>query len=429
MTVTDAALCDRLQRAAFDWLRRSVNPDNGLVSDNSDNGSPASIAVVGFALSAWTIGVKRGWLDRAEALDLTLTTLRFFATATQGTENEVTGHKGFFYHFLDLKAGHRVWNCELSLIDTALLLAGFETASCFFDAPSDAETEIRRLSQHLVNAVDWTWALDGEGTLTQGWHPETGFIRYDWEGYSEALILYAFALGADTHSIPSDSYQAWRRTYQWEQIYGIDLLYAGPLFIHAFSHAWIDFRNINDAFNREAGIGYFENSCRAVAVQREYARRNPRGFKGYSEDCWGLSACDGPTGPMHTVDDIGRTFQNYSARGVPYGPDDGTLVGWGPAAVMPFAPADAMVTLRAMMDRYPAMMRDDCFLGAFNPSVQGDTAAGWVSPRLYGLDQGLLVMMLENHRSGMIWDLLKGSPVLTRGLVRAGFEGGWLHDR
>ncbi len=424
----DAALLDRLQHAAFDWLLETVNPANGLVPDTSDQGAPASIAVVGFALSSWPIGVSRGWISRERAVNLTLAALRYLATAEQGGDQTGTGHKGFFYHFLDMTCGRRVWNCELSLIDTALLLAGCEVAACYFDADTPKEIEIRNLSGALLASVDWEWALDHGGTLSQGWHPETGFIRYDWEGYSEALILYVLALASDTYAIPPDSYRAWRLTYQWEQIYGIDILYAGPLFIHLFSHAWLDFRKIGDAFNRENGISYFENSSRAVTLQSHYGRLNPRGFKGYAADCWGFTACDGPTGPMTTADDTGRQFQNYTARGAPYGPDDGTIAGWAPAAALPFAPIPAMDALRAMLRRYPRMLHDGRFAGAFNPSVAGDGPEGWVSPRIYGLDQGLLVIMIENHRSGMIWNLMRRSPVCRLGLQRAGFMGDWLDD-
>ncbi|WP_099827678.1 glucoamylase family protein [Oceaniglobus indicus] len=424
----DDALLDALQRAAFDWMLENANPDNGLVADNSDDGAPASIAVVGFALTCWPVGVARGWMDRNRALALTLATLRFFTHAEQGGDETGTGHRGFFYHFLDMERGRRVWNCELSLIDTALLLAGCEAASCYFDADTPDEAEVRALARALIASVEWPWALDRGDTLSQGWHPETGFIRYDWEGYSEALILYVLALGSDTHPVPPDSYRAWRVTYQWEKIYGHDTLYAGPLFIHLFSHIWLDFRTIGDGFNREKGITYFTNTRRAVQIQSDYARLNPRGFAGYDANCWGLTACDGPGGAMNTADDTGRQFLEYTARGAPFGPDDGTLAGWAPAAAMPFAPTTAMAALRTMLHRYPGMLRDDRFLGSFNPSLPGEGPEGWISPRIYGLDQGLLVLMIENHRSGMIWDLMRASQVCNTGLRRAGFKGGWLDE-
>ncbi len=422
-------LVDQLQHAAFRWLLETVNPLNGLVPDNSDDAAPASIAVVGFALSSWPVGVARGWIDRDRATQLTLAALRFFASADQHSDRTGVGHSGFFYHFIDMKKGKRVWNCELSLIDSALLLAGCELVACYFDADTPAENEIRDLACKLLAGVDWSWALDNGSTLSQGWHPETGFIRYDWEGYSEALILYVLALASDDHPIPPGSYQAWRATYQREQIYGQDVLYAGPLFIHLFSHIWLDFREIHDVFNRQSGITYFENTARAVQMQSEYGRRNPRGFEGYGAECWGLTACDGPTGPMVTADDTGLQFLGYSARGAPYGPDDGTLAGWAPAVTLPFAPALSMGALRTMLRRYPGMLRKGRFLGAFNPSLPGEGPEGWVSPRIYGLDQGLLVLMIENHRSGMIWNLMRRSSVCFRGLRRAGFTGGWLDGK
>src|ERR1700689_5279411 len=183
-----------------------------------------------------------------------------------------------------MQSGRRVWQSELSLIDTALLLAGILTASVYFTDNTQNETEIRQLADALYRRVDWRWAQNGKATLSQGWKPECGFLHYGWEGYSEATILYVLGLASPTFPLPDDSYGAWTSTYQWENLYGYDFLYAGPLFIHQFAHAWIDFRGLRDEFMREKGSDYFENSRRATYIQREYAIRNPREFKGYGED-------------------------------------------------------------------------------------------------------------------------------------------------
>jgi hypothetical protein len=424
----DKELLDALQSAAFDYFVDTANPANGLVPDTSLPGSPCSIAVIGFALSCYPIGVSRGWMSRTDAVERTLTTLRFFDASPQGAEPDVAGFKGFYYHFLDMRTGLRVWQCELSLIDTSLLLAGILTSGCYYTGNNEAEREIRRLVDALYQRTDWNWARDGEPTVSQGWRPESGFIRYRWQGYSEASILYVLALASPTHPLHPDSFQAWSLTYQWERIYGSDCLYAGPLFIHLFSHAWIDFRGIRDAFCAARVTDYFENTRHAIRIQRHYARLNPNGFAGYSEDLWGLTACDGPEGVVISADELEHRLMGYSARGVPYGPDDGTIAPWVAIACVPFEPEAAIAATRTMIARFPKVLRESRFVGSFNPSLATgeDAPEGWVSASCYGLDQGLLVMMIENYRTGLIWQLMRNSPTIRSGLGKAGFHGGWL---
>ena len=184
--------------------------------------------------------------------------------------------------------------------------------------------------------------------MVHGWKPECGFLHYGWEGYSEALLLYALGLGSPTHALTAESFRAWTATYQWENLYGYDFLYAGPLFIHQFSHAWIDFRGLRDDFMREKNCDYFENSRRAAYVQREYAIRNPRGFSAYGKDCWGLSAGEGPGGGQRMVAGRRRGFYGYAARGVPYGPDDGTIAGSSLVGALVFAPEIVLPALRKL---------------------------------------------------------------------------------
>src|SRR6266446_6895154 len=312
----DEDLLDWLQRAAFEYFLHETNPVNGLVADTTRNGAPASIAVVGFALSTYPIAVERGWISREQAAVRIGITLRFFWNSPQGAQADATGYKGFYYHFLDLQTGRRTWTCELSLMDTALLLAGVLTAAVYFTEITQSETEIRELADALYRRADWLWAQDDKSSLTQGWKPESGFLHYGWEGYNEAILLYVLALASPTHPLPSTSYSAWTSTYQWENIYGHDVLYAGPLFIHQFSHAWIDFRGIRDRFMREKCSDYFENSRKTTHLQREYARRNPHNFNGYEEDCWGFTAGDGPCVPTVRVDGKDRQCSGYIARGI-----------------------------------------------------------------------------------------------------------------
>jgi len=417
---------DQLQRAAFSYFLQAANPANGLIADTTRDNSPSSIGVVGFALSAYPVAVERGWMTRADAVQRSLATLRFFRDSDQSGSPDATGYKGFYYHFLDMQTGIRVWRSELSMVDTAMLLAGALTAASYFDAETDEEIELRGIVDTLYRRIDWSWTLGGKATIRLGWKPECGFLNYGWDGYNEAIVLYVLALGSPTHTIAGDSFEAWTATYQWENLYGHDFLYAGPLFIHQFSHAWIDFRGIQDRFMREKRCDYFENSRRATEVQREYARRNPHGFAGYDEACWGVTACDGPSHQQPELADEPRRLFGYAARGVPYGPDDGTLSGWAAMASLPFAPEIVLGTARAMLDRYPENLSDLQYASSFNPSLSRADRRAWVSAGLFGLDQGIVTLMIENYRSQLIWRLMRNSHPIRTGLRRAGFRGGWL---
>jgi hypothetical protein len=423
---SDEALLDRFQRAAFGYFVDTFNPTNGLIADNTRPGAPSSIAVVGFALSAYPVGVERGWMDRDEAAARALTILRFFWNARQDGGHDATGYKGFFYHFLDMATGARAWRCELSTIDTALLVAGMLTAAAYFTEDRPAESEIRTLADAIYRRVDWAWAQAGLATVRLGWKPRKGFLSFDWEGYSEAILLYALGLASPTFPLSEGSYAAWSRSYKWKKIYACELLYAGPLFIHLLSHAWIDFAKLRDEFMREKRSDYFENSRRAVWIQREYARRNPRGYLGYDENGWGFTAGDGPGRGTVIIDGRKRRLFGYVARGAPFGPDDGTLAPWASLAALPFAPESALLALRRLCTRHPRMVGDSRLPSGFNPSLTEDGPDGWVSRGYFGLDQGIVVLMVENHRSGLIWRLMRRCPYLGQGLRRANFSGGWL---
>jgi hypothetical protein len=422
---TDAQLIARLQRGAFEYVCRYTNPANGLVADTSRPGSPCSIAVVGFALSCQVVAAERGWRSRSSTAQAVLTTLEFLWNSEQSNTADATGHKGFYYHFLDMGSGRRVWDCELSLIDSALLIAGILLAGRYFARDNRTEKLIRSLADALYRRVDWAWAQNGSRALTQGWHPDYGFLHYGWEGYNEALIIYVLGLGSPTTPLSADSFENWTLTYQWEHLLGQDVLYSGPLFTHLFPHAWLDLRGIRDAFMREKRSDYFQNTCRSVALQREYCARNPYHAAGYGRDVWGISAGDGPT--AHGSPEFARDNRHfgYMARGAPFGPDDGTLCPWAMLATLPFTPEAALRGTRTLLERYPQVCREDRFVSGFNPT-ENLADGGWLSEGWYGLDQGLLVMMVENARSDLIWSLLRGSPYIRRGLRRAGFRGGWL---
>ncbi len=428
MSSSDEALLDQLEHAAFEYFLQNVNPLNGLVADNSRVNAPVSIAVVGFALSVYPVAVERGWIARDEAVRNILAALRFFHGSDQSGSPTATGYKGFYYHFLDIVSGARVWRSELSMVDTALLIAGVLTASRYFVAESTDEIELREVADVLYRRIDWCWAQDDAHTIRQGWKPECGFLHYGWEGYSEAILLYVLALGSPTHPITPDCYRAWTSTYQWENLYGNDCLYGGPLFVHHFSHAWIDFRGIRDRFMREKRSDYFENSRSAVRIQREYARRNPREFAGYDENCWGLSAGDGPSDELPDEVNERRRLFGYAARSVPYGPDDGTLSAPCVLASLPFAPQVVMDAVRSMTQRYPEVLTEGRLSSGFNPTLADADGRAWVSPGHYGLDQGIVLMMIANHRSETIWRLMRDCRYIRAGLHGAGFRGGWLQQ-
>ncbi len=424
--ISDEDLLDRLQQAAFDYFLHETNPANGLVADTTREGAPVSIAVVGFALSTYPVAVEHGWITREEAAARIVLALRFFWNSAQGEQADATGYKGFYYHFLDLESGKRAWASELSLMDTALLLAGVLTVGVYFAEVTQIETEIRDLADALYRRTDWQWAQHDRSSVSQGWKPESGFLHYGWEGYSEAILLYVLGLASPTYPLPSTSYPAWTSTYQWENIYGHDVLYAGPLFVHQFSHAWIDFRGIRDRFMREKRSDYFENSRRATYLQREYARRNPHDFKGYGENCWGFTAGDGPGVATVGVDGKDRQCFGYTARGVPHGPDDGTIAPSAAIASLPFEPGIALAAIRHCLEHYPEIVREGRLPSGFNPTLPGSSSPGWISESQFGLDQGIIVLMIENYRSQLIWKLMRDCSYIKTGLQRAGFRGGWL---
>ncbi|HEY0139953.1 MAG TPA: glucoamylase family protein [Thermoanaerobaculia bacterium] len=433
------ALLDDLQKRTFLFFWETTNPRNGLVPDRWPTPSFSSIAAVGFGLTSYAVGVERGWVTREAAAQRVLTTLRFFLNSKQGTEaSGVTGYKGFYYHFVDMKTGTRFEKVELSTIDTTLLLAGALFCQSYFDRDNAAEREIRDIVEQLYRRADWTFFHERAPLVSMGWTPEGGLHDYDYTGYNEAMILYVLALGSPTHPIDPAAWQAYQRTYRWDEFYGQQHVNFAPLFGHQYSHVWIDFRGIRDEYMRGRGIDYFENSRRATIAQREYAIANPNQWRGYSADIWGLTACDGPLDGKRTVNGMERTFYTYAARGAAAGEirDDGTLAPTAAISSMPFTPELSKAALQAMYDQYGAHIYQQYgFLDSFNPSLNFATklqmghivpGVAWVDNDYLGIDQGPIVLMIENHRSGLIWNVMRKNPHIRRGLERAGFSGGWL---
>ena len=431
---------DDLARRTFDWFWDLADPRTGLVPDRWPTPSFASIAAVGFALPAYAYGVERGWVSRDAARVRTLTTLRFFAAAPQGDAAVgMTGYRGFFYHFLDMKTGARFETTELSSIDTALLLGGVLFAAEYFAGTDPAETEIRRLAGLLVDRVDWRWMLGAGPFVSMGWHPEKGFIPHAWDSYNEAMLLNLLAIANESHSIDAGLWPRLTARFDraWGSHWGETHLHFPPLFGHQYSHVWVDFRGIRDEYMRGRGIDYFENSVRATRAQRNYAITNPGGWTGYGGDAWGLTACDGPGDFKAQVAGREREFFSYSARG-PGDRDDGTIAPTAAAASIAFAPTLVLPTLAAMHRTYGrAIYGRYGFFDAFNPTLRepagitlrhGRIVDGlcWVDTDYLGIDQGPIIAMIANHRDDFVWSYMRRSATLRRGLERAGFRGGWL---
>ena len=418
----------RLQLTTLFYYLHETNPDNWLVRDKTEPTAPVSIAAVGMALATVPVNVERGVIIREFAAKITRRRLRYLLECPQGPEPDASGYKGFFYHFLHIETGRRVWQCELSTIDSAFLFAGALTVATYFDHDTPVEAEIRQLANDLYQRADWNWARNGGPTLTHGWRPESGFIQHRWQGYDEGLLLYILGLGSPTHPLPPESYAGYCATYEWKNIYDRELLYSGPLFTHQLSHMWIDFRGIRDAFMRDHGSDYFENTRQATFVQQEYAIRNPMNFVGYGQYCWGFTACDGPGGGKRVVNGVEREFYDYIARGAPFGPDDGTVAPWVVVASLPFAPEIVIPTVRNLARMNLGMTRLYGFKPSFNQSyvVEDSPTGWWVSPYHFGIDQGPVILMIENHRTGLLWNIMRRCPPVVAGLRRAGFTGGWL---
>lgn len=441
--VLDPAI-DVLQQRTFRWFADTMSRLRGLTPDRWPTPSFCSVAAVGFALTCWPIGVERGWMTRAEARERTRNTLSFFHDAPQGpAATGTTGYKGFFYHFLDMNTGHRFAQCELSTVDTTLLVSGMLFAARWFDGDEADEVEIRRLAQAIYERIEWDWAMVRPDLISMGWHPESGFIPADWHVYNEGMLVLLLAMGSPTHPVPASVWDMWCSAYpqSWTDRWGPAHLHFPPMFGHQFSHMFIDYRGIQDAWMRDKaveipGFDYFQNSVRAVEAQRKYAVDNPMGWAGYSADIWGLSACDGPKDFKTVIDGREREFFSYSARG-PGDRDDGTIAPMAAAASLPFAPEAVTACVKAMKRRYGAAIYTQYgFLDSFNPTLtafdgelpQGQIVpgVGWVDKDYLGIDQGPIVIMTENHRSELVWRRMHGEPNVVRGLKRAGFTGGWL---
>jgi hypothetical protein len=407
---TDDQLLDTLQHTAFNFFWQEANATSGLIKDrsNANGGGTAqcSIASLGFGLTAVCIGVDHGWVSRAAAADRVHAALKTLWTKPQGIGTSgYSGYKGFYFHFLDMASGLRTWSSELSSIDSGLLFSGVIYSREYFDGTDSVEVEIRALADSIYRRADWQWFRNYNAGLLMGWMPETQFAGYSqWTGYCEAMIMYILGYGSPTHPI-TDKYgwQEWTGGYLWQTQYSQTYVVFPPLFGHQYSHCWIDFRGIQDSWIHAKGIDYFENSRRATLAQRAYCAANPGGKTGYSDSLWGITASDDPNG--------------YSARGAPPPQDDnGTLVPTAGISSIPFAPEVVMPLIRNLWNSYrPQLWARYGFRDAFNPG------SNWWGSDVIGIDQGPIIIMIENYRTGSVWSKFMQNADIQRGLQRIGF--------
>ena len=437
-------LFNDIEKRTFQFFWDTTNEQNGMTPDRFPSRPFASIAAIGFALTAYPVGVEKGWINRTQAVDRTLTTLEFIKNAKMGPQATGTmGHKGFYYHFLDMQSGHRFepW-VELSSVDTALMMGGILFAQSYYDRDTPKEKAIRDVAEELYRKVEWPWMQKRYPVISMGWYPETGFIEHDWFGYNEAMLVYILALGSPTHPVEPDAWQAWSSTYDrgWGQYEGEVYLSFGPMFGHQYSHVWVDFRGIRDEYMRGKDMDYFDNSSRATYAQRMYAIENPMGWKDYGENVWGLTASDGPQRAIQEYKGEKREFRHYSARGAGLRDayDDGTIAPTAALGSLVFAPDIVIPAAQEMHKRYGDYLYSSYgFLDAFNPSFTYDVPLktgrlvpdkGWVASDYIAIDQGPILTMIANYRNDFVWKIMRKNPHIQRGLQRAGFTGGWLDE-
>lgn len=393
LTRSDVALLDEVERRAVLYFVEQTDPISGLTRDRApaeggSGPSQASVAASGFALTAWGIAAQRGWLGREEAARRSKTTLRFIL-------EEVDQENGWLYHFVDVSTGRRMWDSEASTIDTALFLQGALFAREYFKDP-----EMTELVNRIYARIDFSWALNGGTTLAHGWKPESGFLPYRWDSYSEMLGLYLLGIGAPGKALHAAAWHAWSRG-PVVQYAGRTFINCPPLFTHQYTHAWFDFRGRRDAY-----ADYWKNSVDATLAQRQWCADLSGRFSKWSLALWGVTASDSATG--------------YVAWGGPSRDTrdlDGTLVPCAPAGSLPFAPKECLAALRSMLEfEGGRAWKRYGFVDAFN------TETGWVADHVLAIDQGITLLMAENLRSGLVWDYFMRAPEVQKGLRLAGFE-------
>lgn len=436
---TNSTMLNHVQKATFQWFLAHSDPKTGLIADRSGSTkAPASIAGTGFGLVAYAIAADRGWISRTKAATYTLKVLKGLYNSPQGQDKEGnSGYMGFFYHYLDPHTGLRAsppkyWYSELSSIDTALLMAGVLFTRNYYHKTHPLEDAIRSLSTALYERVNWPWLLTEELTISHGYTPENGRIPYAYKGYNEAMILYILAISSNQHPIPAQSWNAYLGDAKAEPPAPDELpmlLVSGmPLFTYQYTQAFIPFKGIQDEVNQRYGFDYFTNSQRATLAQWHYAQNNESGKRGYNHLNWGLTASDGPADITKKYEDQEITFHTYRERGAPNGFDDGTIAPTAAISSIVFTPSIVIKTMNYWLTHRPELFNQYGFADAFNPSFDTSTFSGWVDTDRLSIDQGPILLMIENYRTKLIWNTMKQDKQIKQGLIKAGFKGDWLQN-
>ena len=430
---------DEVQHRTFNWFWDLVDK-NYQVPDRHPTRQFSSIAATGFGLTAYCIGAERHYVTRKQAAERVLKTLQALWNMPQGdAKTGISGFHGFYYHFLDHKNSLRYRDVELSTIDTGLLMAGVLSVMSYFDNPKDeTEKSIREYAEKLYRRVEWDWFLNKDKThLSMGYHPEKGFLSAEWKGYNEAMVLLILAIGSPTHPISENCWKEWCKTYPWETFQGQAHVNFDPLFGHQYSQMYIDFRGISDEYMSSKGIDYFENAKRATLANQKYCVENPKHYDNYSEKEWGLTACDGPKDTVVTISQQPtivtqkREFWSYRARGAASTQiiDDGTIAPTAAGGSVPFAPDECIATLENMWNKYyGSLVSEYGYKDAYNTTYTfgKGNEKGWFDKDYLGIDQGPILIQIENYRSDFVWKLMKKNPYIVAGLKKSGFKGGWL---
>lgn len=391
LSAEDDQFLNDIENASFLFFWEQGSPRTGMVKDRCNvraerQGDAASIAATGFGLTALCIGAQRGFIPTGEALERVFATLRFLW-------RKLPNHRGFFYHFANPETGERMFDSEVSSVDTAILLCGVLMCREHFRHPAVAE-----LVNLIFDRVDWTWLSEDTSLLTHGWTPEIGFLPSRWDYYSELMMMYLLGMGSSAHPLKQETWNAWKRlTFEYDGMRYIGSF--APLFVHQYSQAWFDFRGQRDKY-----ADYFENSVIATEVHRRFCLELGKQFPDYSEDLWGITASD--------------SQQGYVVWGGPpaTGPIDGTVVPSAAGGSLPFLPADSLRVLKTMRTRYPSAWSKYAFVNAFNP------LKNWYDTDVIGIDTGIVLLMAENLRTGFVWETFMKSAEARRGMERAGFH-------
>lgn len=420
-----------LKNRTFNYFWNAID-SHFQVLDRYPTQTFSSIAATGFGLTSYIVGIENNYISRPEGAERVVKTLHVLLNLPQGNQTSgSSGYKGFFYHFLTLNKAERYKQVELSSMDTGLLMAGVLSCMSYFDKENDTvEKEIRQLADSLYKRVEWDWMMKPNGVMSMGWHPEKGFIESEWSGYNEAMILLILAMGSPTYPVADDAWRQWCATYQRDTFYGYKNVQFDPLFGHQYSHIWIDFRGIRDSFMRSHKDDYFNNSVKATLANRAYCWANPLKWEGYSENQWGLTACDGPKNITLSLQGVERNFFEYRARGAASTQivDDGTLAPTAAGGSFVFTPKESEACLKHMWEtHYHDLVGEYGFKDAFNLTYKDENnPKGWFDIDYLGIDQGPILLQIQNHETELVWNIMKKNPYIQKGLERAGFTGGWV---